>query len=232
MLKPGASRSPRRGNALVLTLGVMTLLVGLAAAQFSIMQSNLRQSRFYLDRTVLHKYAETGIALAIHDVRHAISASPGNIGTETWDVTLDYGRDGVQRTQDDGEGDGVPTPGEPAVFAQPIGPPRLNILFVTAVLDSGFANVQRIVATVVSDEGLVRVEKYLQTKIVQIPREGAAYVAPDVLLNFQGSRFLIDGRDHDLTGALSGGPSTWGMATAPGATSGENATQVVSQIPS
>ena len=103
----------------MLTLGVMTLLVGLAAAQFSVMQSNLRQSRFYLDRTVLHKYAETGIALAIHDVRHAIAASPGNMGTETWDVALDYGRDGVQGTNDDGEGDGVPTPGSPPFTRSP-----------------------------------------------------------------------------------------------------------------
>ncbi|MCZ6793433.1 MAG: hypothetical protein O7J95_07450, partial [Planctomycetota bacterium] len=133
--------------------------------------------------------------------------------------------------KDDGEGDGVPTPGEPGVYAQPIGPPGKNILFATAVLDSGFANVQRIVATVVSDEGLVRVEKYLQSQVVQIPRSGSVYLAPGVLLNFQGSRFRVDGRDHDVFGNRVPGPQQYGLSTAVAGNPGDNAAALLAQIP-
>ena len=107
----------------------------------------------------------------------------------------------------------------------------MNILLATAVLDSGFANVQRIVATVVSDEGLVTVEMYLQSSVVEIPRTGSVYLAPDVLINFAGSKFVIDGRDHDIFGNPLPGPRRFGLSTSEGAVPGANAAALLAQIP-
>ena len=231
MRDPATRRTPEEGNALFLTLMLVTLLVGLAAAQAGVQQKNLQQSRFYVARKALHKYAESGLAMGLHEVRHAISVSPGNIGTETWTSAFDHGRDGIAGTSDEGENDGIPTPGEPEVYPVAIGPSGEGVQLIVHVLDTGIAGVRRLVATSFNGEATVTLEKQIQTEITTIPTTGAIFMSPNMALDLQGNSWVIDGRDHDLSGNLTGDPGLPGLTTAVGDTPGANASDLVAQIP-
>ncbi|MBN1442701.1 MAG: hypothetical protein JXA90_08330 [Planctomycetes bacterium] len=231
MLSHRRAVTRREGNALIVALGVLIVLAGLAAAQSTLQQKNLQQSRFYAVRTGLHNYAESGIALAVHEIRMGAGASPGNIGTVAWDLPYDYGRDGIAGTGDEGEGDGFPTPGEPGVFPADIGPEDAQTNVVTHVFDTGLSDVIRVVATASNPETSVSVEKHLKRAVATIPRVGAVYVAPGVVLDFKGNVFTIDGRNYSLDEALVGSGDLYGIATTEGANPGDNKVALLAQIP-
>src|SRR2546422_5298709 len=124
---PFSSRSSQErgrelGNVLVVSFLLVTLLTALATAHFATVQKNSRQSNFLNSLGDLRHYAETGIRLAIHELTFAVGGGDGNIGTELWTAAADVGRDGIAGTGDEGEGDGIPTPGEPSLIAASIGP--------------------------------------------------------------------------------------------------------------
>src|SRR5262245_59308779 len=97
------------GNILLHSLLLVTLLTALATAHFAVVQKNSRQSVFLNELGTLRRYAETGIRLALHEMAYRVGGADGNIGTENWNSTQDWGLDGTPGTLDEGEGDGIPT---------------------------------------------------------------------------------------------------------------------------
>src|SRR5262245_4932669 len=100
------------GNTIVFSLLLVALITGLAFAHAASVHNNSRQSRFVNDLGKLRRYAQSGVHMAILKL-NAESADLGMVGTALWKGTNDVGRDGKQGTKDEGEGDGIPTPGEP-----------------------------------------------------------------------------------------------------------------------
>src|SRR5436190_20161675 len=111
-----------RGNILLVSFLLVTVMVGLATAHFTVVQKNTHLSTFVNTLGDLRRYAETGVRLAIHEMTYRVGNADGNIGTELWTAASDLGRDGLPSTGDEGEGDGFPTPGEPNLVAAPVGP--------------------------------------------------------------------------------------------------------------
>jgi Tfp pilus assembly protein PilX len=62
-----------QGNALLLSLIILVLLMGISVGQFAITRSNIRQSDFYAGHNELSVYAQTGCNLALHDLRYSVT---------------------------------------------------------------------------------------------------------------------------------------------------------------
>jgi hypothetical protein len=209
-----------------LALLAIILLGAFISAQVVVTQKNLQQSNFVISHSELYKYAESGVDLARHDLRYHFSGNDGNMGCLNWVLAGDLGRDGMAGTGDEGEGDGLPTPGEPNVAPVPIGASALHIGLVVHVEDTAYAGVKRLVGTATDGEILVTVERYDLETTPTIPRTGAFYVEPDVTLDFRSQAVRIDGSDHNPDGTAGSDAPLPGMAT----TSGEEA-GVLSQVP-
>src|SRR2546426_5449566 len=193
--------SPReRGNPLILSMLLLSLLVALATAQFSVTQKNIQSSNYYLSYSDLHKYAESGIDLALHDLKYTLTANGGKIGTVGWITANDVGRDGVASPYDQGEGDGIPTAGEPNVAPVSIGSSSFGARLFVWVTDTATPNVYRVVATAENSDASSTVDTYVRKTIISIPRVGAVFVDPTVALDLKGNSFMIDGNDHDPSG--------------------------------
>src|SRR5262245_20589611 len=173
-----ASRARESGNAVMLSILLLSLLAALAAAQFTVVSRNAQSSAYFVTRSDLHKYAESGIELALHDLVYKFSGKDGKIGTENWNAGLDYGRDGKPSTRDEGEGDGIPTPGEPQVALSPIGSANLAAGLMVWSSDTGFVNIKRVVATAVSSnpDAMVTIDTFVLRTMPQMPHVGAVYV--------------------------------------------------------
>jgi hypothetical protein len=232
MLLAKPTELDERGNALLVSIMFLSLFAAFASAQFAVVKSNVRQSSFFLAHAELHKYAESGIELATYDAKHNNSGNEGNIGTENWALADDVGADGLPGTGDAGEGDGIPTFGEPNVQPVAVGPAELNASLTVFVQPTASPLVQRVVATAMNADATVRVETFLQQTPITLPRSGALYVSPTVALDLKGNSFLIDGNDHDINGNPTGGSALWGISTGEGATPGDNAALLLSQIAS
>ena len=219
------------GSALLVALTLVALLAALASAQVAVQQSSLRQSSSYLDLSALHQYAESGIAMSVHDLRYSVSGDQGNIGTVSWTVSDDLGMDGISGTRDPGEGDGIPTPGEPNVTPVSLGPSVFNARVAVHVFNTGVAGVERIVASCTNGRQLSTVEHFVRRRVVTVPRTGATYLPPTVALNLSGDDFLIDGNDYLPDGLRGSEPSLSGLVTPEGTVSGVNEATVTSQIP-
>ena len=204
------------GNVLLFALMISVLLAAFASAQVTFTQKNIQQSNFFFSHSELYKYAESGIALAQHDLKYTLSGFDGNMGALDWVPTNDIGRDGREATLDEGEGDGIPTPGEPNVVPVSMGPSELGIEVVTYVEDSGFAGVKRIVSTATNGEVLVTVERYDLETPKTIPRTGAFFTESDVELDLGGNAFQIDGNDHNRDGTPGSGSALPGISTTDG----------------
>ena len=219
----------RDGNTAILALISLTLLAGLAMAQFTVTRRSVQRSDFFLSRVELRRYAESGVAMAYHYLRYNIDG--GQIGTADWDADFDdLGADGVGGTADRGEGDGIPTPGEPNLAPVTVGASGLGANLLVYVSDTGFAGVKRIVATSFTVEESVTLEKQVKETVVQIPRPGSVYVDPAVALNLTGNSFLIDGNDTNPDGTPGPDPAEYGLATAVGAVPGDNQAALLAQI--
>ena len=230
MARKNETGARRNGSVLLLAIVILVLIGALAAAQVAVQQKNLQQSASFLQRSNLHSYAENGVSLAVHDLRYGLSGDDGKIGTRNWTPVDDVGRDGLLGTGDEGEGDGIPTPGEPNVTSLPTGPGADGTGLVAHVFDTPFSGIQRIVATTVRDEEMVTVEHYVRRTTVNVPRVSALFIDPDLILDLKGNSFTIDGRDYEPDGDPGPGPALHGLATEEGDTPGDNATALLAQI--
>lgn len=226
--KQGARES---GSALFLSMVIVVLLLGLSMAQLATLQHNLRQSHSFHLRGAFLNYAESGIALALHELRHdTVKDRKGLIGTSGWwEDQHDYGRDGTPFTHDEGEGDGIPTFGEPNVFPAPVGKDILGGGLIVYVDDTAYPGIQRIVATAGNGDVSATIEKYVREYSLPIPKIGAFYVDSAAPVNLDGD-VIIDGHDHRPNGARSAGLALPGVGVPPGATAGENKASVISTL--
>lgn len=224
--------SRRDGSVLVFGVLALVLVGAFAGATLFVAQKSSAQQRFFATHTELYAYAESGIHLALHDIRYGSYGSDGNLGTLNWTVAGDVGQDGKALTGDAGEADGFPTPGEPNVFPLPIGRARSNASFITYVDDVlAFPGVQRIVSTATDGETMVTVEHYTRRLPIPIPITGALYASPNVVLDLIGNKFIVDGNDHNVDGSPGPNPPLSGIATSEGTVPGENADNILLQIP-
>src|SRR5688500_1158006 len=134
----GRANPGESGNTILLAVLLISMLAALAAAQFAVAQKNMQSSSFFSAFCTLRQCAESGINLGLHDLAYGTSVNKGKIGTANWTLANDYGRDGKAGTSDEGEGDGIPTPGEPTVTPVPIGPPELDAGLIVYSKDSAY----------------------------------------------------------------------------------------------
>lgn len=207
-LFPGRVDTAREGNAAVLALVTLTLLAGLSLAQFSVTKSSVERSSFFLSRSELRRYAESGMALALHYLRSGVDG--GQIGTVNWDAgNDDVGADGIGGTSDRGENDGIPTPGEPNLVPVMVGPAAQGVSLLVHVSDTANPGVKLIVATSFTEGAAVTLETQVQQITVTVPDTGPAYLPAGAPLTLNGNSFAIDGTDT-LAG---GGPAPTSPAT-------------------
>ncbi len=225
------SESPSAGNALLVALLVVTLLIAFAAAQFAVVQKNIQASSHFLSYSDLHKYAEGGLSMAIHDLGYGVTGTGGKIGTEYWSLANDVGADGVGGTGDLGEGDGIPTYGEPNIYPVAVGT-SLNALIFVYTGSTAYPGVFRVVSTATSQWGSAIVDTYVRRTIATLPRVASVFVSPDAVLDLKGNSFLIDGNDHNPDGTPGPGPAVAGIATLVGTPPGANQANFLSQISS
>lgn len=217
------------GNAAILALVALTLLAGLSMAQFTLTRTNVRKSNYYLSRAELRRYAESGIAMAFHNLTYSVNG--GQVGTLDWlPDTDDVGADGIGGTSDFGENDGIPTPGEPNVVPVPVGTGAIGARLIAHVSDTAYPRVKRIIATSFTTDEIVTLEKQVKEKRITIPRTGPAYVDPALALNLQGNNFTINGNDTNPDGTPGPGPAQYGLSTAEAATPGDNQAALLAQI--
>ena len=218
------------GSIILAALLILTLLVALAAAQFVVLQKNVRASSYFLSYSDLKKCAESGIDLAIHDLTYSVSANGGKVGTVDWVPANDVGRDGIGGTSDQGEGDGIPTIGEPNVIPQPIGPSNMGAGIMVHVATTVFPDTWRVVASVGNSEAVATVDTFVRKTIIKVPKVAAVFVDPDVALDLKGNAFRIDGNDHNVDGTPGPEAAVPGIATFLGTPAGSNQAILLSQI--
>jgi hypothetical protein len=223
-------REDSAGNALIIVFLLISLLTMLSLAEFSVVKKNQDSSAQFASLLDLRNCAESGVVLALHDMKTNASGNSGDIGLNGWTEADDAGVDGIGSTSDEGEGDGIPTPGEPNTTAVSIGASSLDAAICVKVFDLG-GDLRRITSTVVSPVGMVTVEKIARRKVPVIPKIAALLVDPNVVLDFRGNRFNIDGNDHNVDGTAGSGDSLFGLATLQGETAGDNAAALLAQVP-
>jgi len=232
--RPRDVSSREVGNAIIIAVMVLSFLAALSAAQFVVVQRNIQASTYFLDHSDLHTYAESGVDIGLYDLKNKISSNGeyGKIGTSTWTTANDFGEDGASGTYDKGEGDGIPTLGEPNVTPQAIGPTELGATVFVYVADTAYANVQRVVSTASNGTASATVSTYVKKSSTSVPDVGAVYVDPDVALDLKGNKFLIDGNDYNPDGTPGPGPAMPGIATELGSPPGTNTALLLGQLDS
>jgi hypothetical protein len=226
------ANSRESGNTILFAVLLISMLAALAAAQFAVAQKNMQSSSFFSAYCTLRQCAESGINLGMHDLAYGTSVNKGMIGTANWTLANDYGRDGIAGTSDEGEGDGIPTPGEPTVMPVPIGPAELNAGLIVYSKDSAYPGIQQVVAIAENGDAMATVSTLVRKTVNSIPVNSAVYVNPNVALSLNGNSFSIDGRNHDMAGNLISGAAIPGLATEYGSPVGSNKSGLLSQVPS
>lgn len=222
-----------RGNILLLSFLLVTILVALASAHFATVFRSTRQSIYFSSLSELRRYAETGVNLALHELTFKTGKGDGHIGAENWSpATSDFGRDGAAATGDEGEGDGIPTPGEPNLAFASVGTPSVGMGLVAHSSDSVWPNVRRIVGVASSPEAIGAVEVYALENVNSVPGVGAVFVQPGVVLDLNGNAFRISGTDTNPDGTKGPAPETSGIATTVGNPPGSNDSSLTDQISS
>jgi hypothetical protein len=187
----------------VLAVLIMGLLAALAASFGSVVLKNARQSTFYNKRFELRRYAESGIDLALYELNKKVNGSDGNIGTETWVTSNDFGKDGQANTLDEGEGNGMPGPGEANTSPASIGPTALGIRLLVRTSDSAWSGIKRIDAVAWNSDAVSNVQCYAQGQAAGGTALGAAYIEGGVKWGLSGSSY-IRGADTDPPLTLTG----------------------------
>jgi hypothetical protein len=225
------TRSKSQEGAILLLCVLLIFFLGaLGAAFVTVVQKNITQGRFYTSLGALRRYAESGVNLALHELTYNVNGGDGNIGTETWTTAEDFGRDGQPATSDEGETNGIPTPGEPNIAAVPIGPGGLSMSLFVHTTDTAWPSVKRIVATAFNAEAISNVEIYARQDPRTPPPLGAAYVDAGTELKF-GGNLLIDGNDYHPSGTRGPAPPVYGLATSVGDPEGSNASDLRADVP-
>ena len=226
----GTDTRREAGNFLLLGLFMTIVLAGFVAAQSAVTMKNIRQADYFVTQAELNRYAESGAEMAYYDMRKNFTGSEGNLGTTNWTIDNDVGRDGYPQTNDEGEGDGIPTPGEPNVVLTDIGPTEQNIGMASYIDNTTYAGVNRVICAATDGETIVTVEKYARQQPITIPETGALFVDEGVALDLKGGKFLIDGNDYNVDGTPGPNPAVPGISVAEGTNPGENEADILSQI--
>jgi hypothetical protein len=215
----------------VISLLLVTLLTALITAHFMTVQKNSRQSNFINDLSEMRKLAESGINQSLYEISFGVGKGDGDIGTELWVLANDLGRDGKASTSDDGERDGMPTPGEPNVIPIYVGPPKETIGLYTHTSDSAWAGVKRVVSTAYNVNAMATVEAYVRVAPWYIPGVGAAYVQSGTVLDLNGNAFTISGTDVNPDGSPGTSTPVYGLVTDTGDPPGTNSSYLLDQVP-
>ena len=219
------------GTVLLLALVVLLLLGALGGAQVAVAKRNIEQADYFLLQSELFQYAESGVALAIHDFDNFISGSQGNIGTDNWSEVDDVGADGLPGTLDEGEQDGMPTPGEPNLAPAPIGPASLGGNLLVTVYPTPYVGVFRIVSTCFADDGAVTVERVYRNELADFEIPAPIYANPDVQIVLgEDAHVLLDSNDHLLDGGAGEGAAVPGLVTEQGSKEGDNLFGLLAQL--
>jgi len=191
------------GTVIVLAVLILGLLAALAASFGSVLLKNARQATFYNRRFELRRYAETGIDLALYELKNSVNGSDGNIGTESWVTANDVGKDGKSSTKDDGEGNGIPGPGEPNTTPATVGPTSLGIKLLVRTSDTAWSGIKRIDACAWDKDAISNVQCYCQAQPASGSALGAAYIEGGVKWGLSGTS-SIRGFDTDPPTTLTG----------------------------
>ena len=225
-------QNKQSGNALILPLLMFFFMVALSSAQFAVVQKNTQQARFMTTHDDLRGYSDSAVHLAVHDLNYSISGNSGNIGMGTWTVANDFGKDGLAATGDYGEGDGLPTIGEPNLAPVNIGPSGLGVSMICYAQDSAWPNVKHVIATTFTADAESTVEVFALSGTITVPKVAAVYIDPNVSLDLKGNAFSISGLDTNPDDTSGPGPDLYGIATEDAATAGDNEAAIVDEIPS
>jgi len=200
---PKTESSREAGTVIVLAVLILGLLAALAASFGSVLLKNARQATFYNRRFELRRYAEAGIDLALYELKYSVNGSDGKIGTETWVTGNDVGKDGKTSTKDDGEGNGIPGPGEPNTTPATIGPSSLGIKLLVRTSDTAWSGIKRIDACAWDKDAVSNVQCYAQAQPASGSALGAAYIEGGTKWGLSGSS-SIRGFDTDPPLTLTG----------------------------
>ncbi len=216
-----------RGSVLALTLVVVMAMVTLVTLQASLMHDGLRQAHAYATRFDLRMYAESGFTLAAHDFDNYVSGNQGNVGTIDWTSDDDIGADRIAGSLDSGEGDGIPTPGEPNLAPVPIGPPEIGARLLVSVYPTPYSGVFRIVSTCFTATETVTLERVYGNELERFALPSATYVNPEMQLEvLAGANLLLSGNDSSTSG---GGETLPGLTTNAGESPGDHLLALLSQ---
>jgi len=209
------------------------LLLVFSATLMKLVVTNQQSARFHDVFYQLREFAESGLDLAVHEIRTGANGGDGKLGTDLWNSEVDdLGADGVAGTEDWGEKDLIPTLGENGILPLPIGPNFLGAQFFTYAEDP-VDGIRRVVATAfIPDESPLTLSMYVRAEPFSIPRVGAMIVSPDVVLDFKGNAFTVNGNDTNPDGSRGSETAVYGIATLGGDPPGKNAELIESQISS
>src|SRR5262245_13638385 len=166
------------GNIMVLSFLLVIVMAALATAHFAVVQKNTRQSSFFSHHRDLHHYCDSGIDLALHELVYGVGKGDGLVGTELWTAGDDLGSDGRRGTRDEGEGDGIPTPGEPNLKGVLVGGGDLGMRLLVLTAGTQWPNVQRIVACAYDGTALTAEEVYVYGEHPTLPQVAAIFIQP------------------------------------------------------
>ncbi len=200
------SSDPRqRGNALLMSFLLVTTLAALATAHLAVVERNSRQAGFLHSWQLLHRHCESGIHLALHELTYSTGKGDGKIGTELWTTANDVGRDGSPATFDEGERDGIPTPGEPNLAAIQVGLDALGMQLLVLTTDTAWTDVKRIVATSYDATAIAGQEIYALRRLFNLPGVGTVFLQPEVNIDINGNAFSVSGTDMNPNGRPAAG---------------------------
>ena len=226
------ARPRNEGTAILLVVIMSFVLIALVGAQFVIVQKNTQQSAYLANREELLHYAKSGARISTHALRYDKTEGSGKFGTLEWTIGSDLGSDGKAGTVDEGEGDGVPTPGEPRLVPVPIGPPELAGNLLVYVEDTEWPGVRKVTSIAYNNTATVSVQVYVQETTTVIPLSGPVYIEPTGILDLSGNGFVLDGNDTNPDGSGGTEGPKYGISAEPGSPSGDNATALLDQISS
>jgi hypothetical protein len=218
-----------QGSVLIMALILVVFLGALSASSYLVAFHNVKHSSFMKTHDDLRLYVDSALELSLYDLEKAISGYEGKVGTTAWTPLDDLGMDGIGSTLDYGEGDSIPTPGEPNVVGVPIGLISEGVSVISHVEDTAWGDVKRVISTAYRGTQQVTIEVYASNGTISVPDVGAIYIEPDVLLDLKGNAFTIDGRDTNMDGSAGSEADKWGIATHDGDAS--YITNIVDQIP-
>jgi hypothetical protein len=230
--RPWNSRMPGRdrGTLLITTLLVLLLMAGLTTAFFVVAFAGSKQSVFFSGRDELRQYAEDGVSMALLELNYGAGGGDGKIGTELWTTADDVGKDGKAGTGDEGEGDKIPTPGEPHLIPAAVGSTSAGIGLLVRTEDSAWAGTKHLVSVASNARSYVALEAYAALAPIAMPSVGASYFPGNTPFQLSGSNYTINGNDTNPDGTPGPNPKNYAVTTPIGTPAGTNSTLLGAQL--